>query len=89
MTSGPLTDAAGVGVGRVKALLPMINTPEGSRLTTVPSTVTAGPPAETAVPAIGKAEGFGVITWPATVKTRLFGRLILLVPIAKIPMSLE
>ncbi len=33
----------------------------------VPSTVTAGPPAETVVPAIEKNEGFGVNTWPAAV----------------------
>ena len=34
---------------------------------TVPATVTAGPPAEIVVPAIEKAEGFGVNVWPATV----------------------
>ena len=33
------------------------------------ATVRAGPPAETLVPAIEKAEGFGVKDWPATVNT--------------------
>ena len=35
----------------------------------VPANVTAGPPAEIVVPAIEKAEGFGVKNWPATVYT--------------------
>ena len=85
MTSGCLTDAAGIGLGIVKVLLPMANTPEGPRLTIVPSTVTPGSPAEMVVPAIGKAEGFGVISWLATVNTPLAGRLSLLVLKAKIP----
>lgn len=35
----------------------------------VPATVTAGPPAGIVVPAIEKAEGYGVKDWPATVNT--------------------
>ena len=34
-----------------------------------PATATAGPPAEIVVPALEKAEGFGVKGWPATVDT--------------------
>lgn len=50
-----------VYVGRTLMVeLPMTSTPDGPRLTTVPLTVTAGPPADKEVPAMGKAEGFGV-----------------------------
>ena len=39
----------------------------------VPPITTAGPSTEMVVPAIVKAEGFGVNTWPATVSTPLEG----------------
>ena len=50
--------------------------------------MTAGPPALTMVPAIEKAEGFGVKVWPATAITGVadgFAREIVLLPIAKTP----
>ena len=46
---------------------PTIRVPECWRLMTVPARVTAEPPAEMRVPAMEKAEGFGVNVWPATV----------------------
>lgn len=53
---------------------------------TVPSTVTAGPPAEIVVPAMEKAEGLGVNTWPATVNALLEGRRSTVeLPIANAP----
>ena len=45
----------------------MASAPDCPRLMAVPSIVTAGPPAESMVPAMGNAEGFGVNVWPATV----------------------
>lgn len=49
--------------------LPIANEPDGPRLIAVPSTIIAGPPAEMTVPAMEKAEGFGVKVWPATANT--------------------
>ena len=40
--------------------LPIASAPDWPRLMTVPSAVTAGPPAEMVVLATEKAEGFGV-----------------------------
>ncbi len=54
-------------LGRSIVELPITRAPDGSRLMRVPSILTAGPPAETVVPATGNAEGFGVNVWPATV----------------------
>ncbi len=56
----------------------------------VPPTVTAGPPAETVVPAMEKAVGFGVNVWPATVYALLgvydkVGRSTVELPIANAP----
>ena len=51
----------------------------------------AGPPAETTVPSMGKAEGLGVKGWPAAVYTLLgegsegVGREIVLVSICNAP----
>ncbi len=45
-----------LGVGILKALLPITRAPEGPRLMIVPSIVAAGTPAEIVVPAIEKAE---------------------------------
>ena len=54
---------------------PTIKMPEGSRPMTVPAIVTAEPPAEMVVPAIGKAVGFGVNFWPATVNGDSVGKV--------------
>ena len=54
-------------LGRSTVELPIASAPNGSRLIIVPLTMTAEPPAETMVPAIGNAEGFGVNVWSATV----------------------
>ena len=50
-------------------LLPISRIPEDPRLTTVPSIVTPGPPADMVVPSSGKAVGLGVKTWFPTVYT--------------------
>lgn len=74
--------------GRSIVEFPMASTPEGSRLIIVPSTVIAESPAETTVPAIENAVGFGVKVWPATVKIVIEDGLIretVLLPITKIP----
>ena len=44
-------------------LLPISKKPEGPKLTTVPSTVAPGPPAEIVVPKMENAVGLGVKTW--------------------------
>ena len=73
LTSNPsisISDDGNVGGGVVKSgivLEPMSKIPDGWRLTNVPFTVAAGPPAEMMVLAMGNAEGFGVKVWPATV----------------------
>ena len=75
-------------LGRSTVELPIASTPEGPRLIIVLSTVTAEPPAETMVPAIKNAVGFGVKVWPATVKIVIEDGLVretVLLPIAKIP----
>ena len=69
--------------------------PEGSRLMTVPSMVTSGPPAEIIVPATMKPEAFSVIVWPATttgisvggaeVGSEGLGREKVLLPMARAP----
>ena len=70
---------------------PITKVLEGSSLITVPLTVAAGPPAEMVVPAMEKADGFGVNTWPATLYTLLgkildgVGRLMVLLPIFNAP----
>lgn len=51
----------------VSALPPITKSPDTLILILVPATVTAGPPAFTAVPAISKDIGFGVIICPAIV----------------------
>ena len=58
----------------------------------IPLIVTAGPSAEMVVPAIEKAEGFGVKVWPATVNASSakrvedgFVREMVLPPTAKTP----
>ncbi len=54
----------------------------------MPSTVIAEPPAETMLPAIENADGFGVKVWPATVKIVVGDGLVretVLLPMAKIP----
>lgn len=66
-------------------LLPISRIPEAPKLTTVPSTVTPGPPAEIVVPSIEKAVGLGVKVSPPTVYTLLGGREILLLPMSRIP----
>ena len=76
------------GVVREIVLPSMAKNPDGSRLIAVPPTVTAGPPAETILPAIEKAEGFGVKVWPATANTVVedgLARETVLPPMAKIP----
>lgn len=72
-------------------LLPMASAPDRPRLMMVPSIVAAGPPAEMMVLAMGKAEGFGVNVWPATVYALLkgvydwVGRWTVELPIASAP----
>lgn len=54
----------------------------------MPSTVTAGPPAEMVVPAMEKADGFGVKVWPATANTGVADgivRVTVLLPMTKPP----
>ena len=82
--------ANGVDNGFVREIvvLPIANAPDLSRLMAVPATVTAGPPAETIVPATEKAEGLGVKVWPATASTGVGDgsvREMVLLPIARIP----
>ena len=76
-------------LGRSTVELSIARTPEVSRLMIVPSTVIAGSPAETTVPAIENAVGFGVKVWPATVKTVVeddgLVRETVLLPMAKTP----
>ena len=59
--------AAGGGV--VLAVPPIIRSPDTPMLILVPETVTADPPAFTAVPAISKDVGLGVTVCPAIVST--------------------
>ena len=49
-----------VRLGRSTVEPPIANAPDGPRLIVVPSTVTAGPSTEIVVPAMEKADGFGV-----------------------------
>ncbi len=74
--------------------LPISNAPFGPRLTMVPLIVMAGPSAEIVVPAMEKAEGFGVKVWPATVNAFVAKgvdegsvRDIVVLPIANAPDS--
>ena len=73
LTANPsllISDDGNVGGGVVKSgivLEPMSKIPDGWRLMTVPSRLAAGPPTETIVPAMAKAEGSGVNVWPAIV----------------------
>ena len=66
-------------------ILPISRIPEAPKLTTVPSMVTPGPPAEIFAPSIEKAVGLGIKDSPPTVYTLLGGSKILLLPISKIP----
>lgn len=75
MTKRPLVGDAAVGVGILKVLLPIIKAPEGPRLITVPSVVAAGPTTEIVIPAMERAEGFGVIVWPAITNALLAARI--------------
>lgn len=61
-----MSDGWGDGSSRM-VLVPRRRVPEGRRRMIVPLIVAAGPPAETIVPAMAKAEGLGVNLWPATV----------------------
>lgn len=54
-------------IGRAIVVFPMTNTPSCGSDIGVPETVTPGPPAVMVVPSMGKAVGFGVNVWPATV----------------------
>ena len=57
------------GRRRLMIELSMANTPDGPRPTAVPLIVTAGPPADMVVPAMGNAEGFAVKIWSPTVNS--------------------
>ena len=76
------------GLWREIVLLSISSTPFLSRLTMVPSIVTATPPAEIVVSAMAKAEGFAVKVWPAAINT-VEGtgvvRGMMLVPMARTP----
>ena len=62
-------DLVGVGTVRSTVLDPTTNVPSVPRLTTVPASVTAGPPSSTVVLPMAKPVGFAVKTCPPTVKT--------------------
>lgn len=55
------------GVRSGIVLEPRSSVPDGWRVMIVPSSVTAGPPAEIVVPAMENAEGLGVNVWSAMV----------------------
>lgn len=55
------------GVRSGMVLEPRSSVPDGWRVMIVPSSVTAGPPAERVVPAMENAEGLGVNVWSAMV----------------------
>ena len=83
-----VVEGVGEGFVREMVVLPIANAPDASRLTVVPSTVIAEPPAEMIVPAIEKTEGFGVKVWPATARTGVadgFVRETVLLPKAETP----
>ena len=67
--NGESLGKAGDGVRSGMVGPPIAHAPNRPRLTMAPATATAGPPAEIVVPALEKAEGFGVKGWPATVNT--------------------
>ena len=67
---GGAADAA-----NAKVFESMVKILELPRLTMVPEIVSAGSPADSIVPAMEKADGLGVIVWPAMMRGEAGGRV--------------